>query len=416
MEKTHAFKLAGTAMFILSAATSALAADGFKLRFPISGTLGGEIVAPLPSEGWVGSMAITDVNVDRVTGNDGNTLTLQKAVGLDFSTLNAVGVGAKLTTAASTNPSLAGALATVVAPPSTTLGTVAAGQLAGKSASATPTTLADIKQRLTLANLTFARLLSPDVQGGKLALAINIPYALSMNVSSGFSGPTISSLNWTTPPGAPTTPQVAGLASNVVNSGYQASLASQGQSASVNTSGLGDIETSLLWEKTVDKFKIVGGATLALPTGNYSYTEGAMKPNIGYGKYYTFRPGVGVAYNASENVTLGVRGSLGFNTQNTENKVRSGDFYVIDLAAAFKTPVGVFGPHVTMLRQYTDDKTDGQLGALGANRVSITGAGAFATVPLKSIGAGLNLSFMKTIDTRNSLSGSFVQARFSKVF
>ena len=54
MEKTHAFKLAGTAMFILSVATSALAADGFKLRFPISGTLGGEIVAPLPSEGWVG--------------------------------------------------------------------------------------------------------------------------------------------------------------------------------------------------------------------------------------------------------------------------------------------------------------------------------------------------------------------------
>jgi len=160
----------------------------------------------------------------------------------------------------------------------------------------------------------------------------------------------------------------------------------------------------------------VGGATLALPTGNYSYTEGVMKPNIGFGKYYTFRPGVGVAYTASENVTLGARGSLGFNTENTTNKVRSGDFYVIDLAAAFKTPVGVFGPHVTMLRQYTDDKTNGQIGALGANRVSITGAGAFATVPLKSIGAGLNLSFMKTIDARNSLSGSFVQARLSKAF
>ena len=408
MEKTHAFKLAGTAMFILSAATSALAADGFKLRFPISGTLGGEIVAPLPSEGWVGSMAITDVNVDRVTGNDGNTLTLQKAVGFDYKLLTQPQVLDKLTTAAQTNATLAAALPA--------LGTLASTQLASKSASATPTTLVDIKQRLTLANMTFARLLSPDVQGGKLALAINIPYALSMNVSSGFSGPTINTANVSWPQGAPTDPRVVGLSTKVIDGGYQSSLAAQGQSASVNTSGLGDIETSLLWEKTVDKFKIVGGATLALPTGNYSYTEGAMKPNIGYGKYYTFRPGVGVAYNASENVTLGVRGSLGFNTQNTENKVRSGDFYVIDLAAAFKTPVGVFGPHVTMLRQYTDDKTDGQLGALGANRVSITGAGAFATVPLKSIGAGLNLSFMKTIDTRNSLSGSFVQARFSKVF
>ena len=405
MEKTHAFKLAGTAMFILSAATSALAADGFKLRFPISGTLGGEIVAPLPSEGWVGSIAITDVNVDRVTGNDGNTLTLQKAVGLNFTGLDASAVRTQLDIAARTN-------STLQSKTSVQLDGIA-GQLAGKSASATPTTLVDIKQRLTLANMTFARLLSPDVQGGKLALAINIPYALSMNVSSGFSGPNINSLNWS--PSEPIS-NVKTLAVGMVDAGYQKSLTDQSQSATVNTSGLGDIETSLLWEKTVDKFKIVGGATLALPTGNYSYTEGAMKPNIGYGKYYTFRPGVGVAYNASENVTLGVRGSLGFNTQNTENKVRSGDFYVIDLAAAFKTPVGVFGPHVTMLRQYTDDKTDGQLGALGANRVSITGAGAFATVPLKSIGGGLNLSFMKTIDTRNSLSGSFVQARFSKVF
>jgi hypothetical protein len=196
------------------------------------------------------------------------------------------------------------------------------------------------------------------------------------------------------------------------NTGYQAALASQWQAANVNTSGLGDIETSLLWEKTVDKLKIVAGATLAMPTGNYSYVEGRLAPNIGYGKYYTFRPGVGVAYTASENVTLGARGSLGFNTKNTENNVRSGDFYVIDLAAAFKTPVGVFGPHMTIMRQYTDDSG----GQLGANRVSLTGAGVFAAFPIAAIGAGLNLSYMKTIDARNSLSGSFVQARLSKAF
>lgn len=389
MEKTHAFKLAGTAMFILSAATSALAADGFKLRFPISGTLGGEIVAPLPSEGWVGSMAITDINVDKVVGNDGNTLSLSQ-------------------------------VKTFTGP--------AGSPLAGKTASYTSTALLDIKQRATQANMTLARLLSSDVQGGKLALAINIPYSLSFDTDAKFIGatPTLGQLSpqiTVLPPPNNGPAYIAGAnaqlqtaAQTAFSGPYQAGLATQGQAGSVNTAGLGDIETSLLWEKTVDKFKIVGGATLALPTGNYSYTEGVMKPNIGFGKYYTFRPGVGVAYTASENVTLGARGSLGFNTENTTNKVRSGDFYVIDLAAAFKTPVGVFGPHVTMLRQYTDDKTNGQIGALGANRVSITGAGAFATVPLKSIGAGLNLSFMKTIDARNSLSGSFVQARLSKAF
>lgn len=391
MEKTHAFKLAGTAMFILSAATSALAADGFKLRFPISGTLGGEIVAPLPSEGWVGSIAITDINVDKVTGNDGNLKTL---------------------TGSSTAQEF-----------STPYGT--------KSATYIPTAVLDVKQHQTLANLTFARMLSPNVQGGKLALAINIPYSLSLNTDVKFVGDT-PKLTTLTPPITQLPPSLGGtnaVALKVANetlqsgvqekfsTGYQSNLSSQGQTASVNTSGLGDIETSLLWEKTVDKFKIVGGATLALPTGNYSYTAGQMKPTVGFGKYYTFRPGVGVAYTASENVTLGMRGSLGFNTQNTENKVRSGDFYVIDLAAAFKTPVGVFGPHITMLRQYTDDKKDGQIDPMmGANRVSHTGAGAFATFPIKAIGAGLNLSYMKTIDSRNSLSGSFVQARISKVF
>jgi hypothetical protein len=383
MKKMHAFKLAGTAMFILTAASSALAADGFKLRFPISGTLGGEIVAPLPSEGWVGSMAITDVNIDKVAGSDGNALSLSQA-------------------------------ATFTGPAGTAL--------AGKTAAYTSTAVLDYKQRQTQANMTFARLLSSDVQGGKLALAINIPYVVSLNTDAKFVGatPTLGALNpqvtsYPSPAqNAGANAQLQAGAQTAFGPGYQANLTSQGQAASVNTSGLGDIEASVLWEKTVDQFKIVGGATLALPTGNYSYVPGTMKPNIGYGKYYTFRPGVGVAYTASENVTLGARGSLGFNTQNTENKVRSGDFYVIDLAAAFKTPIGVFGPHMTIMRQYTDD-TGGNV-ALGGNRVSLTGAGAFATFPIASIGAGLNLSYMKTIDARNSLAGSFVQARLSKAF
>jgi len=53
---------------------------------------------------------------------------------------------------------------------------------------------------------------------------------------------------------------------------------------------------------------------------------------------------------------------------------------------------------------------------LGPNRVSLNGAGVFAAFPIAAIGAGLNLSYMKTTDARNSLSGSFVQARISKLF
>ena len=280
-----------------------------------------------------------------------------------------------------------------------------------RTASAVATIGVDYHQQIKQANLTFARILDKDVKGGKLAIAINIPYALSLKSDALFTGatPTLSTL---TPSAGPLAAVAQQVAQSSFSTGYQAAVASQWQAANVNTSGLGDIETSLLWEKTVDQLKIVAGATLALPTGNYNYVEGRLAPNVGYGKYYTFRPGVGVAYTASENVTLGARGSLGFNTKNTENNVRSGDFYVIDLAAAFKTPIGVFGPHMTMMRQYTDD-TGGQL---GANRVSLTGAGVFAAFPIKAIGAGLNLSYMKTIDARNSLAGSFVQVRLSKAF
>ena len=69
-----------TAVFLISTVSQALAADGFKLRFPLSGTLGGEIVAPLAGEGWFGSAVVTDVNVSGVSGSDGNAL--QGAVGI----------------------------------------------------------------------------------------------------------------------------------------------------------------------------------------------------------------------------------------------------------------------------------------------------------------------------------------------
>ena len=395
MKKKLAYQWAGTAALLISSTASDLAADGFKLRFPISGTLGGEIVAPLPSEGWVGSVAYTDIDIDKIGGADGQALILQKK--------------------AVFGPLTAAQLAAVPAVAVPGVGSFTAAQmqaaLNGRTASAVGIVAVDYRQQIKQANLTFARILDKDVQGGKLAIAINIPYALSLKSDALFTGvtPTLSPL---TPSAGPLAPVAQAAAQSSFNTGYQAALASQWQAANVNTSGLGDIETSLLWEKSVDKLKIVAGATLALPTGNYNYVEGRLAPNIGYGKYYTFRPGLGVAYTASENVTLGARGSLGFNTKNTENNVRSGDFYVIDLAAAFKTPVGVFGPHMTIMRQYTDDSG----GQLGANRVSLTGAGVFAAFPIAAIGAGLNLSYMKTIDARNSLSGSFVQARLSKAF
>jgi hypothetical protein len=69
------------------------------------------------------------------------------------------------------------------------------------------------------------------------------------------------------------------------------------------------------------------------------------------------------------------------------------------------------------VQQFQDDvNATASTGPLGPNRFSSTGAGVFFTTLIKPLGAGLNLSYMKTLESKNALSGSFIQARLSKVF
>lgn len=383
------------AVFVVLTASEALAAEGFKLRFPISGTLGGEIVAPMPTEGTFGSVVVTDINVTGITGNDGGPIQQTVAVPVVLTDP----VATVLATRAAAGTVYAGNAAFISG-----VGTI----LKNGTASVSGTSGIEItKYHQTLINITLGHILSRDVNGGKLVAAVNIPYAVTFDTSIKASGSLTAGTSTGVQQAANT------VAAAAATDKYKAGLTALGDNASISTSGLGDIEASLVWEKSMDELKVVAGATLAMPTGDYKYTAGSLKPNIGYGNFYTLRTGLGMAYTASESLTVGARGSLGFNSQNMDSYGRSGDYYGIDLAAAFRTPVGVVGPHLTMLRQYTDDTG----GALGANRVSITGVGFFYTVPIAALGkAGLNISYMKTTETKNSLMGDFVQARLSKVF
>jgi len=103
---------------------------------------------------------------------------------------------------------------------------------------------------------------------------------------------------------------------------------------------------------------------------------------------------------------------LGINSPNTDNGIRTGNYWGLDMAAAYLTPIGVFGPHVLQVTQYEDD----QGGTFGSNRFNATGAGLFYTTLIAPINAGLNLTYMKMVDSRNALSGSFVQIRLTKAF
>ena len=362
----------GTALFAI--AGHAYAADGSKLRFPLSGSLGGEIAAKQLTPGLYGSVVVTQIEVDKVTGDDGNALKL---------------VQAKAFSQAVPSP-----IAMTVSSSFSGFATVA------------------VKQSQTVSNILLGYLTETEYAGGRLNLLVNIPY-MSLNRTFSLTGDT--------PTLAPLSPSVAspqaaavakGLQTNIQGQfalKYQAELAANSTAASGSAADLGDMEVTGAWVRQTDDMKIIVGATLAMPTAKYDKNSVL---NTGFGNYYTLRPGVAVSGRASEDLTLGAKVSLGLNSPNNDNGVRTGNFFGLDLAAAYLTPVGVFGPHVMYVSQYEDD----QGGTFGGNRFNATGAGVFYTTLIRPINAGLNFSYMQMLNTRNALSGSFVQIRLTKAF
>lgn len=328
--------LTASALLGLSLASSmGYAAEGFKVRFPLNGTLGGEMVAPI-KPGLFGSVAVTHVDVDKITDGTGNAYSKNLSPLPFTATLN-------------------------------------------------------FKQKQEIYNLILGYTSTEKYADGNLTFAVNIPYSTIDRTVTGTASPA-------GPGGA-----------------YQTGLNNIIAGTSGQVDGLGDIEFTGLWSRQTERTKYALGMTISTPTGAYDKNTKAINP--GFGNFYTFRPGAAIAYKATENLTLGARASLAFNTVNKDNNWRSGDYYVIDLAAAYKTPIGVFGPHVLRVEQYKDDiNATAVTGSLGTNRFSSTGAGVFFTTLIPGINAGLNLSYMKTLESKNALSGSFIQARLSKVF
>jgi len=370
-------KAAYAASVLAMLAGNALAADGWKVRFPLSGTLGGEIAAPIGAGGLYGQVSVTQLELDKLAGPDGNNFQLPSS-------------GTIPVPLASVNPAL---------------GT--------RSASYSGVADVGFKQSQTQVNAVIGYLSNEEYNGGRLTAAVNIPI-VSINRTTTLTGatPTLSAITPSLTGSGLSGAQVAGIQASTQASfspKYQAGLGTQGATLSGTQSGIGDIEVTGGWVYQDPVVKVVAATTLALPTAQWDPVTGL---NLGYGKFYTLRPSVAVAYNATDAWTLGARTSLAFNTRNTDNNVKSGNFYGIDLAAAYRTSVGVVGPHLVFVNQYEDD--DG--GKYGSNRFSTSGAGVFFATKIPSVDLGLNLSYMQSFDAKNALSGSFVQIRLTKQF
>lgn len=344
---------------------AARAAEGFEPRYNLAGSLGGEIFAPPDQAGWVFGTAATHVRVDRVTGGDGETLTQPIAGGT-------VALPAGLPAAMA--PSFGANVATIPAH----------GSL----------------DRLDLALAYFSR----DVYaGGRLLFVADLPLARKKQTILPHAKTPL--LEWS--PQAPAT--LSGAVQAGFHDQYQGALAAQGSAMTGEVRGIGDVELAAAWQYIGEKWRVLGGASLVLPTGKY---DTGPAPDIGTGTFKTLRPGVQVGYLPTPKVALAAKVSLGLNTRNRDNDLRSGNWAGLELAAGYMTPVGVVGVHAVRVQQYQDDDNN----PFGPSRFRSTNAGAFFTTKVPGLDAALTIQSISTRSSRYAKAGTMTQVRLIKGF
>lgn len=359
-----------TARHVLLAAccgwsAGAMAAEGFEIRYNIAGSLGGEIFAPPNQTGWAGGIALTQVEVNKVTGNDGGALS-------------AVVPGGSVPLPASIPAALAPTY----------------GANTARFNATGPMTRWDV----ALAYIT-----EDKFGGGRLAFAVDIPYARKgQDVSASAATP---ALNWN-----PMVP--AALRSAVepqFNAQYQSGLKAEADAFHGRVAGMGDVELMAGWQYVGEQWRVLAGTTLVLPTGKYSAPGG---PDIGVGNFLTLRPSVQVAWLPVPDIALAAKLSLGLNQRNEDNQVRSGNWAGLELAAGYKTAVGVAGLHAVRVQQYQDDDNN----PWGASRLVSSNAGVFFTTLVPVIDAALTVQYMASTASRNAKHGTFAGVRLIKLF
>lgn len=345
----------------------AWAAEDFRVRYNLVGTIGGEIFAPEPSPGWTGAFALTYLDNKKITGDDGNDLTVMSPGGT---------VPLPAPAPAAIYPSYG--------PNKVTLKTNSSANIGA---------------------LALARISDDTYASGRLVFLAVLPMAINKtSLSSVAPSPT---LNWPNAT-APAAPVKAGVQANF-GAGYQANIAAQANARNGEVTGFGDLELTAGWINVNGPWKVRAGASLILPTGKYNASAG---PDIGNGNFYTLRPEIQATYMATPKVALSGKAVLGFNTRNKDNQVRSGDWYGLEAAAGYMTPIGPVGLHAVYVDQYKDDENN----IYGASRFQVTGLGAFFTTRISVIGATINFQHMVTTDSKNARHSNYTQVRLIKQF
>ncbi|MBA5606758.1 transporter [Duganella sp. FT3S] len=347
------------------AATSAIAAEAFEPRYNLAGSLGGEMFAPPDQTGWAAGIAFTQVDISKVTGDDGRALTQPIPGG-------------------------------VVPLPAPTPSALYPGYGAN-------TAHFDATGPMTRADLALGYITTDRYGGGRLAFVLDLPYAKKKHVI-GVRADT-PQLRWN-----PAVPEVVQWAVQAqFNQQYQGAPAAQAADFSGETTGIGDLELQAAWLYNREHINVLAGASVVLPTGRYDTSPG---PHIGVGNFYTLRPALQIAWLPTPQIGLASKFSVGLNTRNKDNQLRSGNWVSMEAAAGYKTAIGVIGVHGIYLRQYQDDDNN----PFGASRARSNDAGAFFTTKVPGIDAALTVQYMTSTSSRNIKHGNFTQLRLIKLF
>lgn len=350
---------------LFAAAASSHAAEDFQLRYNLAGSLGGEIFAPPDLSGLTGGVALTRVDIRKLTGDDGHTLTRVAPGG------------------------------TVALPPPT-------------PAMLYPTYDArrvrvDATGELTQWNLGLAYITPELYGGGRVALAFSLPYG--MRKQSFRAVGATPGLHWNA--NVPSSSQAPVDAQFGVE--YQGGLAAMAAAEGGEVAGFGDAELHAGWRYADAQWRVLAGASVVLPTGRYSAAGG---PDIGMGNFYTLRPAAQVVYLPHPDLALAGRLTLGFNSRNRDNDLRSGNWASVEAAAGYMTRLGPVGVHVVQAQQFQDDSGN----PWGTSRYRSTNAGLFFTTRIPGIDTVLTLQYMATLASRNAKHGRYLQLRMSKSF
>lgn len=347
------------------AGSAAMAAENFEIRYNLAGSLGGEMFAPPNQTGWGGAIAVTQVDVDKVTGNDGGALSAL----------------------------LPGGSVPLPAPMPATLAPAYGASVAHFNATGP----------MTRWDMVLGYITEDKFGGGRLAFAIDLPYARkSQAVSASAATPV---LNWN--PLAPAA--LRGTVEQQFDAQYQGALAAQADAFNGRVIGMGDVELMAGWQYVGEQLRVLAGASLVLPSGKYAT---AATPDIGTGNFTTLRPALQAAWLPAPDIGLAAKLSFGLNTRNKDNQLRSGNWAGLELAAGYKTTFGVAGLHAARVQQYQDDDNN----PWGASRLRSTNAGAFFTTLVPVIDAALTVQYMASTSSRNAKHGTFTGVRLIKLF